>query len=65
MNIKILLYIFVTPFVIIALDSVNINQIFKKNKVIGARLLFFFIALALIYILANFLYDVASISKIM
>ena len=61
---KFLLYAFITPLVIFALDSVNINQIFKKNKVFQARLFYFFLALALIYLVTNFIYDCSSLSKI-
>lgn len=64
MLIKFLLYAVVTPFVILALDSVNINHIFKKNKVVGARLFLFFIAISLIYLVTNFIYDCATYSKI-
>jgi len=65
MPIKFMLYALVTPFVILALNSLNINQIFKKNKIFEARLLFFFIALSLIYLVTNFIYDCATISKIL
>ncbi len=64
MNVKFLLYIVVTISVIVALDSVNINNIFKKNKVLGARLLYLLIAFSLIYLVTNFIYDFAVISKI-
>lgn len=63
MNIKILLYALITPLVIISLNSLNINQIFKKNKVFEARLFYFFIALALIYLVTNFIYDCAQLSN--
>lgn len=64
MLVKFLLYAFITPLVILALDSININQIFKKNKVFQARLFYFFLALSLIYLVTNFIYDCASLSKI-
>ena len=64
MNVKFFLYIVVTVFVILSLDSININQIFKKNKVFQARLFFLFLALALIYLVTNFIYDFAIYSKI-
>ena len=64
MQIKFVLYLIVTPFVILALDSININKIFKKNKVFQARLFYFFIALALVYLITNCIYECASISKI-
>ena len=63
MTIKIILYAVVTPFVILALDSLNINQIFKKNQVFKARLFFFFLAIALIYLVTNFIYDFTILSK--
>ncbi len=64
MQIKFILYIIVTPFVILALDSININQILKKNKGFQAKLLFFFIALVFIYLITNCIYECATISKI-
>ena len=38
---RLLLYAFVTVVVIWAMDSVNINQIFKKNHVVQARVFYF------------------------
>lgn len=64
MLVKFLLYALITPLVIIALDSLNINKFFKKNKIFQARLFYFFLALALIYLVTNFIYDCASLSKI-
>ena len=60
MSIKIILYAVVTPFVILALDSLNINGIFKKNKVFGARLFMFLICIALIYLVTNFILDITN-----
>lgn len=65
MNVKFLLYILVLPFVIYALDSVNINSIFKKNKIIQARILYVMIIFVLSYLLVNFLYDFYDVSKIL
>ena len=64
MSVKFILYVIMTPIVIFALDSININSIFKKNKVFQARLFYFLLALSLIYIVTNFVYDCASVSKI-
>lgn len=64
MPIKFMLYSLVTPFVVLALNSLNINQIFKKNKVFEARLFYFFIAISLIYLVTNFIYDCTTFSKI-
>ena len=57
MRFKFILYILVGMAVIWAMDSININQIFKKNKVHQARLFYFFITIALVYLVTNFLYD--------
>lgn len=57
MNIKIILYLLTTVFTIIALDAININAIFKKNKVFQARLFYFLLLISIIYLVTNFLYD--------
>ena len=57
MNTKILLYIAVGFVVIFAMDSLNINGIFKKNRVIQARVLYFMIFMSLTYLVTNFIYD--------
>lgn len=61
---KFFLYIFVTIIVIWALDSVNINQIFKKNKIIQARVFYFLLGLSMIYLVTNFLYDLFTSVRI-
>lgn len=55
--IKIYLYVLVSIFVVISMDSLNINCILKKNKVFQARLFYFFLTLSLIYLITNFIYD--------
>ncbi len=57
MQVKFLLYILVGIVVIWAMDSININAIFKKNKILQARLFYFFLTLSLIYLVTNFFYD--------
>lgn len=64
MNAKFFVYLFVTPVVIWAMDSVNINQIFKKNKVNQARIFYLLLGLSLIYLISNFIYDFFINSKI-
>lgn len=54
---KFLLYVFVTIIVIWAMDSVNINQIFKKNRVVQARIFYFLLGLSLVYLITNFIMD--------
>ena len=57
MNVKYFLYFFVTIAVIWSLDSININAIFKKNKIWQARVFYFFLAISLIYLVTNCIYD--------
>ena len=54
---KFSVYILSAIIVIWSLDAVNMNVIFKKNKVVQARVFYIVIALILTYLLANFLYD--------
>ncbi len=63
-NIKILLYFCVAVLVIWAMDSVNINQIFKKNRVAQARVFYFLLGLAMIYLITNLIYDFFFFSQI-
>jgi len=60
---KFLLYIPVTLIVIWAMDSVNINQIFKKNRVAQARIFYFLLGLSLIYLVTNFIMDLFTSLK--
>ena len=57
MNVKVFLYFFVAILVIWAMDAININQIFKKNRVIQARVFYLLLGLALIYLITNHIYD--------
>lgn len=61
---KIALYFLITILVIISIDSININNIFKKNKIFQARLFYFFLAISLIYLVTNFIYEIATTIKI-
>lgn len=58
---KILVYLIITPIVALALDSININNIFKKNKVFQAKIFYFLLAISLIYIISNFIFDLSII----
>ena len=57
MTVKLILYAINVPLAIWALDSININGIFKVNRVFQARLLYFMLSLGLAYLFTNFLYD--------
>ena len=65
MTFKFILYASVTIIVIWAMESVNINQIFKKNKVLQARIFYFLLGLSLIYLVTNFIYDLINSVKIL
>ena len=54
---KFFVYLIVTIITIWAMDSVNINQIFKKNKVVQARVFYFLLGVSLIYLVTNFIMD--------
>jgi len=64
MSVKVILYLIIAPIVLYSLDSVNINQIFKKNKQTQAKVFYLLLALSLIYIITNFTYDFFVSSKI-
>lgn len=63
MNIKTILYIVAVPLTIFALDSININNVFKKNRYWQARLLYIILTISLSYLEVNFFYDFFLNSK--
>lgn len=64
MSVKFFIYVAVAILVIWAMDSVNINAIFKKNRVTQARVFYFLLGLAMIYLITNFIMDFFEYSKI-
>lgn len=62
---KIIVYIFVAIGVIWSLESVNINGIFKKNRVVQARLFTFFLGLSMMYLVTNFIWDLFTAIKLL
>lgn len=60
---KTILYIVVTILSIWGLDSINITNLFKKNKYYQSRILYLFVAVALSYLVVNFFYDFFLFSK--
>ncbi len=57
MTAKFALYCAITILVIWTLDAVDINRIFKQNRVIQATIFYFLIGLSMIYLVTNFLWD--------
>lgn len=64
MNAKLLIYFFSSAIVIYSIDAININFIFKKNKVFQATMFTLVLALIMIYILTQFIYDFFTISSL-
>ncbi|PWL69875.1 MAG: hypothetical protein DBY23_06530 [Bacillota bacterium] len=54
---KLFLYIFITLVVVWTMDGLNINFIFKKNRVAQARVFYLLVTLSLSYLVTNFVYD--------
>ncbi len=63
MSAKAILYIIVFVFTIWALDAVNINIIFKKNRVMQARIVYLLITISIVYPVTNFLWDFFLLTK--
>jgi len=55
--VKYAVYLLSTIIVIWSLDAINISVIFKKNKVLQARVFYLVLAMVLIYLLSSFLLD--------
>ena len=64
MFLKAFLYVIVLIITIWALDSINISNLFKKNKYYASRVLYLIVSMALAYLVVNFLYDFFNYSKI-
>ena len=64
MNVKFLMYCVFIPLSFLALDSVNIQNVFKKNRYMQARFLYVFLTFALSYLVVNFLMDFYTVSQI-
>lgn len=64
MSAKYFIYILVVILVIWSFDSLNINSLFKKNRVLQARVLYFMLALSMTYLVTNFIWDFFTVSKI-
>ena len=64
MTSKFLLYVVNTILVIWAMDSININGIFKKNRVLQARIFYFLLGISMIYLVTSFLWDLFTSIRI-
>lgn len=64
MSVKALIYCVTVPIVMWALDSVNINVIFKKNRYYASRVFYLLLTVALSYLVVNFFFDFFESSMI-
>jgi len=57
--VKLMLYILIIPLTTWAIDSVDINKIYKKNKdnYLRERVIYMFIIMSISYLEVNFIYD--------
>ena len=62
---KLFVYIIVSIGVIWSLESVNINKIFKKNRIFQARFFYFFLGVSMIYLVTNFIWDLFTTIKML
>ena len=60
---KFILYILIMILVIWAVDSINLNNIFKKNRPYQARVIYIIIIFSLTYLTTNFILDFTEILK--
>ncbi len=65
MNGKLFVYILMTILTVWSMDAVNINQIFKKNRVYEARVFYFLLGISLIYLSTNFIMDLYTSLKML
>ena len=63
--VKLLLYLFVVPLVVYAMDSVNINGIFKKGQsnYYQSRVMYMFLIMALSYNIVQFINDFLGVFR--
>ena len=55
--IKAILYAFIFPFVIWAMEGLNLNRFFKQSRIVQARIIYLMITMCITYLIVNFLYD--------
>ena len=54
---RVVLYLAFVPISIWALDSINITNLFKKNRYYQARILYLLVAISMSYLVVNFFMD--------
>ena len=64
MNYKVFIYVITLFASIFAISGINFDGFIKTNKAIEARILVFFLSIALSYLVTNFITDFLSVSTI-
>lgn len=59
-SIKIILYAIFLPFIIFMMEGLDLNKIFKQNRVFQARMMYLLIAISMTYLTVNFFLDFAN-----
>lgn len=54
---RVVLYLAFVPISIWALDSINITNLFKKNRYYQSRILYLLVAISMSYLVVNFFMD--------
>ena len=54
---KLVIYIIVFFITLLSLESINLNAIFKQNRVLGARVVYLLLSICISYLVSNFIYD--------
>lgn len=58
--IKVILYLITIPLSIWVLESINLNGLFKRNRITQINILYLMLSLSLAYLVTNFLVDFAN-----
>ena len=58
--IKVILYLITIPLSIWVLESINLNGLFKRNRITQITVLYLMLSLSLAYLVTNFLVDFAN-----
>lgn len=59
--IKLTVYFIVFIITLWAMSGINLNNLFKQGRIMEARILYLFFAMAISYLVTNFIYDFMSI----
>lgn len=59
--IKLTVYFIVFIITLFAMECLNLNSLFKQGRVLQARILYLFFAMAISYLVTNFIYDFMNI----